>query len=195
MKKNIFKTILVDFTKYITKRKQMLIYSFLLIVAILYFVYTLGYSSNWAIIVNESRGANFFRASQSANRVMFDIAFFLLVFTLLALAFGSMKRKHFYLSNIVLSIISSVLMLVASIITLYYNSVLSRMYARITEEEIPAFLYSIHGAKEKSFLVFELGNILSIVMILISLLLVWFLVFKLRMQKERKQIIKEMIKL
>ena len=194
MKKNIFKTILIEMMKFVKEHQQKLIYTFFLFVAITYFAYTLGYSSNWAMIVSENRGANFYRASQSANRIMFDVAFFLLISTLITLAFGSMKRKKFYLSNIVLSIFSIILMFVASVITLYYNSVLSRMYARITEEEIPPFLYSIHGAKEKSFQIFELGNILSVIMIICSLLLVWFLVNKLKAQKERRQIIEEMIK-
>jgi len=178
---------------WILKNKQVLVFVFLLVVASLYFVYTLGYSTNWALIVSESRGARFYRASQSANRLMSQLGFILVVVVLFNMGFGSMSRKKYYLSNIVLSILSSILILVSSVITLYYNSVLRPMYANISEEEVPAFLYTVHGAGQKSYQIFELGNILSVFMILSGLCVIGFLIYQLKAQNERAKLIEKLV--
>jgi hypothetical protein len=200
MKKNIFKRILSSILeglksslKWIYKNRQVLTYTFVLIVSLSYFVYVLGYSTNWAMVISETRGGSFYRASQSANRLMGELGFITVLVVLLTLSFGSMKRKKFYMSNIVLSILSSILLIVSALITLYYNSVLSRMYGRITEDEVPAYLYVVHGAGEKSFEVFKIGNVLSVFMVLAAVLLVIFLVQKLRAQKERARLIEKMV--
>lgn len=199
MKKNIFKRILesiLDNIKsafhWMYKNRQVLTYTLMLLMSLSYFIYVLGYSSNWAMVISETRGGSFYRASQSANRLMGQLGFITLLVVLLTLSFGSMKRKKYYLSNIVLSILSSVLLIVSAFITLYYNSVLNRMYARITEE-VPAYLYAVHGAGEKSFEVFKIGNVLSVFMIISAVLLLLFLVQKLRAQKERALLIEKMV--
>lgn len=198
--KNIFKRILESILEvlkaaihWIYKNRQALTYTFVLLMSLSYFVYVLGYSSNWAMVISETRGGSFYRASQSANRLMGQLGFITVLVVLLTLSFGSIKRKKFYLSNIVLSILSSVLLIVSALITLYYNSVLNRMYARITEEEVPAYLYAVHGAGEKSFEVFKIGNVLSIFMMISAVLLMLFLVQKLRAQKERARLIEKMV--
>lgn len=200
MKKNIFKRILESILegvkssfKWLYKNRQALTYVFVLIISVSYFVYVLGYSTNWAMVISETRGGSFYRASQSANRLMGELGFITVLVVLLTLSFGSIKRKKFYISNIVLSILSSVLLIVSALITLYYNSVLSRMYARITEEEVPAYLYAVHGAGEKSFQVFKIGNVLSVFMIVAAVMLLIFLVQKLRAQKERARLIEKMV--
>ena len=198
--KNIFKRILESILEgmkkvgfWIYKNRQALAYTFVLIMGLSYFVYVLGYSSNWAMVISETRGGSFYRASQSANRLMGQLGFVTVLVVLFTLSFGSIKRKKFYFSNIVLSILSSILLVVSALITLYYNSVLNRMYARITEEEVPAYLYAVHGAGEKSFEVFKIGNVLSIFMIISAVLLMLFLVQKLRAQKERARLIEKMV--
>ena len=200
MKKNIFKRILESILegvkssfKWLYKNRQALTYTFVLIISVSYFVYVLGYSTNWAMVISETRGGSFYRASQSANRLMGELGFITVLVVLITLSFGSIKRKKFYISNIVLSILSSVLLIVSALITLYYNSVLSRMYARITEEEVPAYLYAVHGAGEKSFQVFKIGNVLSVFMIVAAVMLLIFLVQKLRAQKERARLIEKMV--
>jgi len=200
MKKNIFKRILESIHegvktsfKWLYKNRQALTYVFVLIISVSYFVYVLGYSSNWAMVISETRGGTFYRASQSANRLMGELGFITLLVVLFTLSFGSIKRKKFYLSNIVLSILTNILLTASALITLYYNSVLNRMYARITEDEVPAYLYVIHGAGEKSFAVFKIGNVLSVFMIIAAIVLVLFLVQKLRAQKERARLIEKMV--
>lgn len=200
MKKNIFKRILESILegvkssfKWLYKNRQALTYVFVLIISLSYFVYVLGYSTNWAMVISETRGGSFFRASQSANRLMGELGFITVLVVLITLSFGSIKRKKFYISNIVLSLLSSVLLIVSALITLYYNSVLNRMYARITEEEVPAYLYAVHGAGEKSFQVFKIGNVLSVFMIVAAVMLLIFLVQKLRAQKERARLIEKMV--
>jgi hypothetical protein len=180
--------------KYIYQKRQILIYALMLMVASFYLVYTLGYSSNWAIVVDETRGGAFYRASQQANQLMFQLAIVIMTVTLLSLSFGSMKRHKFYLSNIILTIFSNVMLIVAAVITYYYNGVLSRMYARITTEEIPESTYLLHGTQGKSFAIFEIGNVLSIVMIVVAILSLFFLIGKIRAQKERAKLIQGLVK-
>jgi hypothetical protein len=194
MKENILKRILNSMVKYIYQKRQILIYALMLMVASIYLVYTLGYSSNWAIVVDETRGGAFYRASQQANQLMFQLAIVILTVTLLSLSFGSMKRHKFYLSNIILTIFSNVMLIVAAVITYYYNGVLSRMYARITTEEIPESTYLLHGTKGKSFAIFEIGNVLSIVMIVVAVFSLLFLIGKIRAQKERAKLIQGLVK-
>ncbi|MDO9630087.1 MAG: hypothetical protein Q7I99_09335 [Acholeplasmataceae bacterium] len=200
MKPDIFKRILQSITngileslKWIWRNQQVLVYVSLLIVASLYFVYTLGYSSNWALVVSDTRGQRFYRASQTANRLLFDLGFFLIVVVLFTLGVSSMSRKKFYLSNIVLSISSSILLIVSAALTLYYNSVLRGMYERITEEEVPAYLYVVHGAGAKSYQVFDTGNILAVFMFITAVLVLLFLFRKIRAQKERAKLIEKLV--
>jgi hypothetical protein len=84
-------------------------------------------------------------------------------------------------------------MIVSAVITYYYNGVLSRMYARLTPEEIDPDLYSFHGAGAKSFKVFEIGNVIAIVMIVIALIGLIFLIGKIRTQRERAKLIQGMV--
>lgn len=200
MKPDIFKRILQNIKvglkesfKWIWRNQQILIYVLLLVISSLYFIYTLGYSSNWALVVSDTRGQRFFRASQTANRLLFDLGFFLILTVLFTLGVSSISRKKFYLSNIILSISSSLLLIVNAALTLYYNSVLRVMYARITEEEVPSYLYVVHGAKEKSYQVFDIGNVLAVIMIITSVLVLVFLVRKIKAQKERAKYIEKLV--
>jgi hypothetical protein len=200
MKRQLLKRILDAFLMglthvfgYLYQKRQAIVYTLLMTMAVVYLVYVLGYSTNWALIVSETRGGNFYRASQQANRLMFQLALILVLTNMLLLGFGSMSRKKFYLSNIVLSVLSSLLMIVSAVITYYYNGVLSRMYARLTPEEIDPDLYSFHGAGAKSFKVFEIGNVFAIVMIVIALIGLIFLIGKIRTQRERAKLIQGMV--
>jgi len=200
MNKNIFKRILhavieniSGFFKWIVTHQQLLVYALLILSTSVYFVYTLGYSSNWAMVVSQTRGANFYNASQQANRLMNELGFISLIIALLTLAFSSMSRKKFYISNIILSILSVIMLIVNAALTLYYNSVLRILYERITEVEVPAYLYITHGAGEKSYKIFDLGNYVTGFMIITALLLGIFLIKKLRAQKERGILLKRLV--
>jgi hypothetical protein len=194
MKENILKKILNSLVKYIYQKRQIIVYTLMIIIASIYLIYTLGYSSNWAIVVDETRGGSFYRASQQANQLMFQLAIIVMTSTLLSLSFGSMKRKKFYLSNIILTIFSNVMLMVSAVITYYYNGVLSRMYARITTDEIREETYLLHGTKGKSFAIFEIGNVLTVLMIVIAIVSLLFLIGKIRAQKERAKLIQGLVK-
>lgn len=179
--------------KWIYIKRQPIVQGIVLLFASIYFIYALGYTTNWAGVVTETRGASFFRASQQANRLMVDLGFITLLVVLLNLIMGSFTRKKYYLSNFLLSILATVLMIVQAVITVYYNSVISRMYARLSEDEVPSYLYQTHGAGEKSFAVFEQGDILSFILIGVAIILIVFTIIKYRAQKERAKLIKELL--
>lgn len=200
MKMSIFRRILhkigqiiQSIGNWIGSHKQNIVYALLIMSASIYFIYTLGYSSNWAMIVSETRATNFYRASQQVNRLIAQLGFILVVISLFTLAFGSLTRKKFYLSNIVLSILASLLLIFSSIITFYYNSVLRVMYANITEVEVPAYLYATHGAGKKSFMVFDLGYFVTGFMMIVAIMLIVFLTRKLIAQKQRVKLIEKLV--
>jgi len=124
---------------------------------------------------------------------MVDLGFVTLIVVLINMLYGSFKRKKYYLTNFLLSMVTCVLMIVTSILTIYYNSVLYQMYARITINEVPPHHYINHGAGQKSFAVFEIGTIFSYIIIVIALFLLLFTIQKIRIQKERKKLIKELL--
>lgn len=186
--KNIFKTIqhiLNSLRKFVARNIQMIAYVILILTTVGFFVYTLGYSSNWAMIVSSTRATQFFNASQQANRLLAQLGFISIVIVVLGLFFGSAKRKTYYLSNIALSIFSSILLIVSAILTLYYNRILEPMYRGISELEVPQYLYDIRRI-EKSYSIFEFGNIYAYVMILVGALFIVFLILKLSAQRDRK---------
>lgn len=184
---------LMSVLRVIYKKRQIIVNTLALLFAIVYFIYGLGYTSNWAGIISATRGGNFFNASQQANRTMVNLGFVTLILILLNMTMGSFKRKKYYFSNFLLSIITSILMIVSSFITIYYNSILERMYERITEDEVPAYLYASHGAGEKSYAIFQQGNILSYIMLVIAVILILFTINKHAVQKERAKLVKEML--
>ncbi|MDY0075400.1 MAG: hypothetical protein WC992_03475 [Acholeplasmataceae bacterium] len=187
------KKALISALHWIYRKRQILIQTLVLISVVSYFIYALGYTTNWAGIVTETRGASFFRASQTANHMMVDLGFFTIIVVLLNLAFGSIKRKKYYLSNFLLSIITVVLMIVKAVLTIYYNRVLHQMYAQLTEDEVPSYLYATHGAGAKSYAVFEQGTYLSYFILVVAVLLLVFTIHKALAQKERKKLIKELL--
>lgn len=178
--------------KTIQKHSQPLVYTLLVLAAAGFYVYTLGYSTNWAYIVSETRAAQFYLASQTANRVLSQIGFIGVIILLLVIFTGSFNRKTFYLSNIVLSILSAITLIVSAALTLYYNSVLEPMYRNISPLEVPEHLYQIRRTV-KSFFVFEFGNIYAILMVIVSIIVMVFLVYKIKAQKERASLIKKAV--
>ena len=200
MKDNILKRILrnvleifINLIGTLKKHKQVWIIAIMLIISILYFVYTLGYTTNWALVITSTRGGRFYRASQAANKTMANFGFVTLIIVMISVGAGSIKRKKYYASNIVLNLLSSVLLFISAILTLYYNSILRGMYQNVSEEEVPAYLYEVHGAGEKSYLVFDLGNVLSGFMIVSSGLVIYLVFYKIKVQKERETLIEKMV--
>lgn len=178
--------------KTIGKHIQPIVYTLLILTAAGFYVYTLGYSTNWAYIVSETRASQFYLASQTANRVLSQVGFIGVILLLLLVFTASFTRKTFYLSNIVLSVLSSITLLISAALTLYYNSVLEPMYRNISPSEVPEYLYQIRRTV-KNYVVFEFGNLYAILMIVVSVIVVVFLVYKVRAQKERAQLIQKAV--
>lgn len=190
--KNIVKTIGHVFKQighWIIDHIQGITFAVFIVVMAGFYVYTLGYSTNWATIVSETREKEFFLASQQVNRTLSQIGFIGVVLMLLGIATQSHKRKTYFLSNIVLSIFSSIVLLVSSALTLYYNSVLEPMYRNAN---IPDTLYIIRRTT-KNYKMFDIGNTLSIVMIVVAIWMILFLVYKLKVQKNRAVEIKKAV--
>lgn len=186
--KNIVKTVthlFKTFGNWIIDHLQGITYTLLILVVSGFYVYTLGYSTNWATIVSETRASNFYFASQQANKLISQLGFIAVIVMLFVIFTQTHKRRTFYMSNIVLSIFSSILLIVNAALTLYYNSVLGPMYRAITELEVPPHLYTIRRTS-KSFFVFEFGNLYAVIMILVAIWVLVFVGYKMKVQKDRK---------
>lgn len=193
---NVVKTIknsIGEIGKGIIKRMQGIVFSLVLLTISGFFIYTLGYSTNWATIISSTRVPEYFEASQQANSYLFTIGFIGVIIVLLGFAVGTHKRKHYYISNIVLSIFSSIILIISAILTWMYNGYLEPMYRAITTDQVPTRLYESRNMV-KSYFVFEFGNMYAIIMVVVSVLSIVYLIYKLMVQKDRKIQLSEAVK-
>ncbi|MDY0209978.1 MAG: hypothetical protein RBQ91_01045 [Acholeplasma sp.] len=182
--KNIVKTIghvFKTFGTWIIDHIQGITFAILIVVMAGFYVYTLGYSTNWATIVSETREPEFYNTSQQVNKILSQVGFIGVLAVLISIFAQSHKRKTYFLSNIVLSIFSSIMLVVQAALTLYYNSVLEPMYRAAN---IPDTLYTIRRTF-KNYRVFAIGNALSVIMILTAALVIAFVIYKVKAQKNR----------
>lgn len=99
-----------------------------LILSALYFVYTLAFSTPWAL---GTRYGTFFTDAQAVNHLIFKWGFWTLVFCLLGLIFQSHKNRHFYLFNYLFLGASVYLMAKTAQITLENVPPLKEVYLSI----------------------------------------------------------------
>ncbi|MBE0701441.1 MAG: hypothetical protein IH571_07120 [Acholeplasmataceae bacterium] len=151
------------------KKLQLLTYICALIVAGVYFLFTLSFSSGWAI---GQMFGEFYTEAQIANRAMFDVAKWAIIFAFLGIVFQSHKNRNFFLSNYVLSAASVATMIISGLTTLKYMEPLKIMYLDINEEILDLISqvnYSNIGTH-----MFELGTYLSFLLFVQA---AWVLVF------------------
>jgi hypothetical protein len=66
------------------------------------------------------------------------------------------------------------------------------MYRNISPLEVPEHLYQIRRTV-KSYFVFEFGNLFAIWMVVVAVVVVVFLVYKVRAQKDRAKLIQKAV--
>lgn len=97
------------------KLAQKLTYLLALIFAVVNFIYTLAFSTNWAH--GAARLGQFFMDAQAANQILFKLALYGMVFSGMAIVFNTHKNRKFYPTNYVFSGLSIIMFLIIGIVT------------------------------------------------------------------------------
>jgi Co/Zn/Cd efflux system component len=169
------------------RRVQFIVFTSALIVAALYFIYTLSFSSGWAL--GEGLG-DFFDNAQVANKAMFKAALPTIVSAAFILILNSHKNKKFFLFNYVPVILTVYFLINASIMTLGYVEDLKPQYLELNEAFLTIITAINYG--EISTQIFDLGVTISIVMLVQAVLMIALTIYKVIEEINRAKIKKQL---
>ncbi len=150
------------------KITQRLTYFLSLLIAIINFLYTLAFSSNWA--QGAARLGDFFIHAQEVNHLIFRLALVGVVLIGLALVFNTHKNRKFYPSNYIFSSFSAIMFTIISIITLLKVIPLKAEYMSLDSEQL-LFVTTVNYSTP-SVAIFHWGIGISIVMLIASAMII-----------------------
>lgn len=151
-----------------------------LMVAAIYLIFTLSFSTNWA--VGELLG-DFFLEAQVANKAMFTSSIRIVVIAALMLIFGSHTNRRFFVSNYVLTLGLAAYMIFASIQTIQFMPPLKTAYLALDPFMLELITAINYG--KISTQIFDIGIIISVLMIIQSLLMCFVVFNKFQQEKIR----------
>ena len=172
-----------------------------LVVAALSFVYALSfcggtiyqYNSLYDQInkVEEVEGAEaLFLASQKYNDILIGLSVAFIVIVALNFVMASQSRRNYYVTNYVSIILTAVYAVVFAILLLVFVSNTFSLFAAI-DREVAEFEYSLVMDDFKYSVVnFILGYLMAALMIVNAVILVLILVWKIKLMKGEKQLLK-----
>lgn len=172
-----------------------------LVVAALSFVYALSfcggtiyqYNSLYDQInkVEEVEGAEaLFLASQKYNDILIGLSVAFIVIVALNFVMASQSRRNYYVTNYVSIILTAVYAVVFAILLLVFVSNTFSLFAAI-DKEVAEFEYSLVMDDFKYSVVnFILGYLMAALMIVNAVVLVLNLVWKIKLMKGEKQLLK-----
>ena len=172
-----------------------------LVVAALSFVYALSfcggtiyqYNSLYDQInkVAEVEGAEaLFLASQQYNDILIGLSVAFIVIVALNFVMASQSRRNYYVTNYVSIILTAVYAVVFAILLLVFVSNTFSLFAAI-DREVAEFEYSLVMDDFKYSVVnFILGYLMAALMIVNAVILVLNLVWKIKLMKGEKQLLK-----
>ncbi len=172
-----------------------------LVVAALSFVYALSfcggtiyqYNSLYDQInkVEEVEGAEaLFLASQKYNDILIGLSVAFIVIVALNFVMASQSRRNYYVTNYVSIILTAVYAVVFAILLLVFVSNTFSLFAAI-DREVAEFEYSLVMDDFKYSVVnFILGYLMAALMIVNAVILVLNLVWKIKLMKGEKQLLK-----
>ena len=152
---------------------QKMLFIATLIVAGVFFIYTLSFSTGWAI---GQWFGDFFTEAQVFNKLIFKWSLWTIIVAGLALLFANQSNRKYYLQNYLVVIALAILMVKSSLILLEYLPGLKSMY-----EEIPEGLLTITVAINYSSIstfVFDFGVVYAYLMFVLSGLIIVFTIYK-----------------
>lgn len=169
------------------KKVQFIIFVLALVVSTVYFLFTLSFSTGWAL--GETFLHDFFVEAQIANKEMFKWAVRTVVASGVLLLLNTHKNKKLFVMNFIAIAFAVFFLVYPAIITLGYMGSLKEVYTELPE----AFLTIIVAINYSNIStdIFDIGVIISYLMILEAVLIVVITGFKIFEQfsrsKARKQ--------
>lgn len=154
-----------------------------MIIAIAYFLFTLSFSTGWAI--GQTLGA-FYDKAQEANKIMFQWGLYLVVVTAMNLLFRSTVNRRFFVSNVVFAAATAILMVICAVVTLSYMPGLKAMYLELNEGYLQ--IITAINLSEISTTIFDLGTMLSVLLIIQAILIITVSAIKITKQIMRAKL-------
>ncbi len=154
-----------------------------LIVAGVYFIYTLSFSTGWAR--GESFGV-FFIEAQVVNKLLYKLALWTLVFAALNIIFHAHTNRNYYLTNYLLILLFTASLIVSGAVTVMKVPPLKTSYLSIDKKTLE-FITALNYSKV-STMIFDIGIYLSVLMFIQSLLVVLITIYKIITQIKRAKI-------
>jgi hypothetical protein len=156
------------------KKVQIGIYILALIVSIAYLIFTLGFSTNYA--VGEGYLGQFYIDAQKANKHMYELAIWLVILVGVSFLLNTYKNRRFYISHYAISLAIIVLMVISGVTTISYMGPLKEAYQQV--DELMLFVLTIINGGEISVKNFEQGMIISYVLFVQAFLVLVITGFK-----------------
>jgi hypothetical protein len=161
-----------------------------LFVAVIYLLYTLSFSSNWAI--GQGLG-DFYAQAQEANKAMFQLALWALICAFLSIVLNSHINKRLFFLNYMFAVLTSVFFIIAGIKTIGYVIPLKASYLEVNPARLRIVTAINYGTISTN--VFDYGIVIAIAMFLsaIALLTICALKFRQKMlrAKAKQQLYRE----
>lgn len=157
----------------VSKPLQKGLYIGLLVVSILFFIYALGFFTTLYDVTTGNGGgeaARVFNAqgeAQSFNKTIMSLSFYAVVISSILLLMDNHKRKNFFISNLVATLIGSLFFISVSVYVIIKALYFKGFYMQVDFE----FIAILRGVPEvtPNPIVFHEGIVIGILMILISL--------------------------
>ncbi len=171
------------------KLTQRLSYLSTFLIAIINFIYTLVFSSNWAR--GAARLGVFFEHAQEVNHLIFRLALYGVILVGLALLFNSHKNRKFYPANYVFSVLSAIMVMIIGVVTIIQVLPLKAEYLTLDPEQL-AFVTTINWSKP-GVSIFNWGIGISIGLLIAGGFVLFVTAYKfnkhvLRARKEKKHL-------
>ncbi len=165
------------------KKIQFIIFVLALVISTLYFIFTLSFSTGWAL--GEAFLHDFFVEAQIANKEMFKWAVRTVIASGVLLLLNTHKNKKLFVMNFIAIAFAVFFLVYPAIITLGYMGPLKEAYKELPE----AFLTIIVAINYSNIStdIFDLGVIISYLMMLEAVLIVIVTGFKIVEQSNRSK--------
>lgn len=159
------------------KKLQKIVFIGMLILSAMYFVFTLGISTNVAL--GSSRVADLYEHSQIVNKQLFPLGVWMVVLAGLSYILGNHKNVNFFIPNFITAISSAILSISVSVLTIIKVLPLKEEFILTmdpTTDNIK-ILIALNYAKVNTF-IYDAGIFVSVALIICSIFSIYFIVKK-----------------
>lgn len=159
------------------KKVQPILYITTLITVSVFFIYTLGFSTEWAF--GSSRLGGFYKEAQTFNITLYALILPTIFLVGLTMLFQSHKLELFNPFNIILSLLSSGFMAYVAAYSFIHLPGLREKYHSFFNTDALSATHSINLTKSEHLWMFDIGFVLSAMLIILAILVFSFTIYKL----------------